>query len=249
MPKFFVDEEQIENNEITIIGQDVNHIRNVLRLDIGQVINVCKKENAQNYKCIIKEINKEYVKCKIEEKILDTNEANTYVHIFQGLPKADKLELIIEKCTEIGVKEITPVIMKRTVVKLDDKDKTKKLTRWNKIAEVAAKQSGRDEILKVNYIINFKNLFEKLQEYDIVLIAYEKEKNNTLKNVLKNINYNAKQLRIAVLIGPEGGIDDFEIELLKENKNFNIITLGKRILRTETAPLVVSSNILYELEE
>lgn len=204
------------------------------------------KETAENYECVINQIDKEFIKCEKLEEILESTETNTYIHIFQGLPKADKLEFIIEKCTEIGVKEITPVIMKRTIVRLDEKDKNKKIERWRKISEVAAKQSGRDEILKVNEITNFKNIFKKLEEYDIVLIAYENEKENTLKRVLKAINKTKEILKIAVLIGPEGGIDESEIEQLA---NYEIITLGSRILRTETAPLVVSSNILYELEE
>lgn len=249
MPKFFVEQEQIENEEIKIMGQDVNHIKNVLRLEVGDNICICEKETAKSYNCRISQIEKDLVICKKLEDILESSEANTYIHIFQGLPKADKLEFIIEKCTEIGVKEITPVIMKRTIVRLDDKDKIKKISRWRKIAEVAAKQSGRDKILKVNDIINFENIFEKFKEYDIVLIAYENEKNNTLKNALKKINKEKENLSIAVLIGPEGGIENSEIELLKTNSKFDIITLGKRILRTETAPLVVSSNILYEMEE
>lgn len=246
MPKFFVNQNQIDNNKIKIIGEDVNHIRNVLRLKVGQDICICEKETTQNYNCTIEQIEKDFIECKIIKEILDTTEPNTYIHIFQGLPKSDKLEMIIEKCTEIGVKEITPTIMTRTVVKLDEKDKSKKIIRWRKIAEVASKQSGRDAILKINDIINFKNIFEKLKEYDIVLVAYEKEKNTTLKSVITKTD---KYKKIAVLIGPEGGIDDLEINQLKECKNTEIITLGKRILRTETAPLVISSNILYELEE
>ena len=195
---------------------------------------------------MINQIDKEFIKCEKMKETLETTEAKTYIHIFQGLPKGEKLEFIIEKCTEIGVKEITPVVMKRTIVKIDEKDKAKKLARWNKIAEVAAKQSGRDKILKVNEITNFKNIFEIIKEYDIVLVAYEKEKNNTLKDALININKANQPLRIAVLIGPEGGIDDEEIAQLH---NYTIVTLGKRILRTETAPLVISSNIIYELEE
>lgn len=250
MPKFFVSQEQIENNQIKIIGQDVNHIKNVLRLSVKDEINVCTIEIHINYICEIQELDNNYILCNIIKQNNETVESNVNIHIFQGLPKADKLELIIEKCTEIGVKQITPVIMKRTIVKLDEKDKLKKQARWNKIAEVAAKQSGRDEILKVNSIINFKNLFEKWNEYDIVLIAYENEKINTLKSVLKNLNKEEKNLSIAVLIGPEGGIDEQEINQIKEqNVNYKIVTLGKRILRTETAPLVISSNILYELED
>lgn len=250
MPKFFVNQDQVHENRIEIIGQDVNHIRNVLRLEINEEIQICIKEQETTYNCIIEEIEKEYVLCNIKEKVEDTTESNVSIHVFQGLPKADKLEFIIEKCTEIGVKKITPVIMSRSIVKLNEKDKNKKLERWRKIAEVAAKQSGRDKILEVNSVLNFKNIFENLQEYDIVLVAYEKEKKNSLKNVLNKIKDENKTYKIAVLIGPEGGIDSIEIEELKKNvNNIEIVTLGKRILRTETAPIVISSNILYELEE
>lgn len=247
MYKFFVNENQIENNEIQIIGEDVNHIKNVLRLEIGENICICIKEREESYKCKILNIDKDYIQCEKLEKILNTTEANTYIHIFQGLPKADKLEFIIEKCTEIGVKEITPVAMKRSIVKLDEKDKAKKLIRWQKIAEVAAKQSKRDTIVKMNNVINFQNIFEKITDYDILLVAYEEETQINLKSVLKNLK-NKKNIKIAVLIGPEGGIDETEIKMCKDN-NFISVSLGKRILRTETAPLVISSNIIYELED
>ena len=247
MYKFFVNENQIKENTIQIVGEDVNHIKNVLRLEVEENICVCIKENEKSFNCKLLDINKSYIKCEIIEEILNTTEANTYIHIFQGLPKSDKLELIIEKCTEIGVKEITPVAMKRSIVKIDEKDKTKKLIRWQKIAEVAAKQSKRDAILKVNNIINFQNIFEKIEDYDILLVAYEEETQRNLKSVLKNLK-NKKNIKIAVLIGPEGGIDETEIKLCKDN-NFISVSLGKRILRTETAPLVISSNIIYELEE
>lgn len=247
MYKFFVKDEQINNNKINITGEDVNHIKNVLRLTIGENICVCNKETFKSFNCKILEFNNDKTICEIVEEILDTTEASTYIHIFQGLPKADKFEFIIEKCTEIGVKEITPVAMKRTIVKLNEKDKTKKLDRWQKIAEVAAKQSKRDRILKVNNIINFQNIFEKVKDYDILLVAYEEEKEITLKKVLTN-HKGKENIKIAVIIGPEGGIDENEINSCKEN-NFISVTLGRRILRTETAPVVISSNILYELED
>ena len=248
MYKFFVEEEQIDDKIIKIIGQDVNHIKNVLRLKEGENICICNKETSSSFICEILEFNSSEVTCKVLEELLETTEPKTYIHIFQGLPKADKMEYIIEKCTEIGVKEITPVIMKRTIVKLEEKDKIKKLDRWNKIAEVASKQSKRDEILKVNNIINFKQIFEKLLDYDILLVADENEKKNTLKKVLNTLKDNKENLKIAVVIGPEGGIDETEINSL-DLEEFKTVTLGKRILRTETAPLVIASNILYELEE
>ena len=250
MPKFFVNINQVQDNKIKIIGQDVNHIKNVLRLQLDDNIQVCIKEKAITCNCTIQEICKENVLCRILDRIKETTESNIDIHVFQGLPKADKFEFIIEKCTEIGVKEITPVVMSRTVVKLNEKDANKKTDRWRKISEVAAKQSGRDRILEVHNVLNFKNVFENLKKYDIVLVAYENEKNNTLKNVLNKVESNNKYYNIAVIIGPEGGIDPSEIEQLKSNvSNVEIVTLGKRILRTETAPLVISSNILYQLEE
>lgn len=248
MPKFFVNSEQINNNEIKIIGNDVNHIKNVLRLSINDKIKICDKDEHVNYNCRISNIDNEYVITQIIDEEKSNVEAKTQIHVFQGLPKGDKLEFIIEKLTEIGVKELTPVAMKRSVVKLQEKDKQKKMVRWNKIAEVAAKQSGRDEILKINDVINYKNIFNYLKDYDIVLLAYEKEEKLTLKKALSKLD-KTKENKVAVLIGPEGGFDDIEIEQAKQNSLVNIVTLGKRILRTETAPLVISSNILYELED
>lgn len=248
MPKFFVNSEQINNNEIKIIGNDVNHIKNVLRLSINDKIKICDKDEHVNYNCRISNIDNEYVITQIIDEEKSNVETKTQIHVFQGLPKGDKLEFIIEKLTEIGVKELTPVAMKRSVVKLQEKDKQKKMVRWNKIAEVAAKQSGRDEILKINDVINYKNIFNYLKDYDIVLLAYEKEEKLTLKKTLSKLD-KTKENKVAVLIGPEGGFDDIEIEQAKQNSLVNIVTLGKRILRTETAPLVISSNILYELED
>ena len=248
MPKFFVNSEQINNNEIKIIGNDVNHIKNVLRLSINDKIKICDKDEHVNYNCRISNIDNEYVITQIIDEEKSNVETKTQIHVFQGLPKGDKLEFIIEKLTEIGVKELTPVAMKRSVVKLQEKDKQKKMVRWNKIAEVAAKQSGRDEILKINDVINYKNIFNYLKDYDIVLLAYEKEEKLTLKKALSKLD-KTKENKVAVLIGPEGGFDDIEIEQAKQNSLVNIVTLGKRILRTETAPLVISSNILYELED
>ena len=248
MPKFFVNSEQINNNEIKIIGNDVNHIKNVLRLSINDKIKICDKDEHVNYNCRISNIDNEYVITQIIDEEKSNVETKTQIHVFQGLPKGDKLEFIVEKLTEIGVKELTPVAMKRSVVKLQEKDKQKKMVRWNKIAEVAAKQSGRDKILKINDVINYKNIFNYLKDYDIVLLAYEKEEKLTLKKALSKLD-KTKETKVAVLIGPEGGFDDIEIEQAKQNSLVNIITLGKRILRTETAPLVISSNILYELED
>ena len=170
-----------------------------------------------------------------------------HITLFQGIPKFEKMELIIQKNTEVGVNNIVPVIMERTVVKLDEKVASKKLDRWQKIAEIAAKQSMRDIIPNVKSIIKTKEI--DVDMYDVVLVAYENEEHNMLKAELKKLeSQNKQEYNIAIVIGPEGGISEKEIELLDE-KNVKFVSLGKRILRTETAGLVMAGNILYELEK
>lgn len=250
MPKFFVNQEQVNEEKIKIIGNDVNHIKNVLREKVGNKLTICNTYDMKDYLCEITKLNEDYIECQIKEKLENNVESNIKVTIMQGLPKADKMELIIQKSVELGVFDITPIEMKRCVVKLNEKDKTKKIERWQKISEVAAKQCGRNIIPSINSIINLKNICNLLNEYDIVLIAYENEKETTLKQVLNEIkeSYNQKEIRIAIIIGPEGGIASEEVEMLKGN-GAKSITLGKRILRTETVALNVLSIIMYELED
>lgn len=246
MYKFFVQKNQIEENTVRIIGEDVNHIAKVLRLKKNDKLIIGIKEENSSYETEISQISKEYIICKIITKILETVETKTNVDIYQGIPKSDKMEYIIQKTTEIGVKNIYPVMMERCVVKLDSKSETKKIERWNKIAEVAAKQSKRDFVPKVENIIKVENICQNANKYDIILIAYENEEENTLKAELKKLDKN-KELKIAVVIGPEGGIAQEEVERLIVS-GAKTVTLGKRILRTETAALVVLSNIIYEFE-
>ena len=249
MPKFFVAENQIDNNKITIIGDDVNHIKNVLRQKSGDKITICDTSKEQDYLCKIDKIEEKSIDCNIIEKLENNTESNVKVTIFQGLPKADKLELVIQKSVELGAYDITPLQMKRCVVKLNEKDKLKKIQRWQKISEVAAKQCGRNIIPKINNIVNVKEVCNLCNEYDIVLIAYENEKENTLKKELKNLKkLDKEEIKVAVIIGPEGGLAPEEIEMFEEN-GAKIITLGNRILRTETVALSVLSIIMYELEK
>ena len=254
MPKFFIKQNQIENNQIKIIGNDINHIKNVLRAKVGEEIEICNSDLQENYICKIKTIEKEKINLEIIEKISSISESNIKVTIFQGIPKADKMELIIQKSVELGVYDITPVEMKRCVVKLQEKDKIKKIERWQKISEVAAKQSGRDYIPKVNNCIRLKEILNQRSEYDEIILAYEKEKENTLKQEISQIKqkFNSKlkaeELKIGIIIGPEGGIDEEEEKMLREN-GIRVITLGNRILRTETVALNMLSIIMYELEE
>ena len=250
MPKFFVNSNQINDKIVTIVGQDVNHIKNVLRLKVDDNIQICNKETGTNYECGIINIEKDIVKCIIFKEIKSEAESkNIYINIFQGLPKQEKMELIIQKSIELGVSEITPVEMERCVVKLDDKNKEKKVERWNKISEAAAKQCGRDSIPKVSNVINIKNICNMVQDYDIVLLAYEDEKENTLKNEINKIKLqNKNSLKIGIIIGPEGGLDEKEVEFLKET-GAKVVTLGNRILRTETVAFVLASIIMYELSD
>ena len=246
MPKFFVPTNQIEKDKIVIQNDDVNHIKNVLRAKVDDKIDICDYNTSKNYVCKIEEIEDKVIRCKIIEEIDSNVESEIKVSIFQGIPKVDKMELVIQKSVELGAYDITPIEMKRCVVKLKEKDKTKKIQRWQKISEVAAKQSGRDIIPNINNIININKLCESLEKYDLVLVAYENEKINTLKNELIKIKNN-KKVKIAIIIGPEGGIDKAEIEQL-EKYNAKIVTLGNRILRTETVALSMLSIIMYELD-
>ena len=245
MKKFFVNNKQIKQNLIEIINEDVNHIKNVLRLEEDTLIQI--SDGKQNYISKIITIEKDKVICEIVEELENENEAKVQIDIYQGLPKSDKMEYIIQKCTELGVNQYFPVSMKRSIVKLSGKDEEKKILRWQKIAEGAAKQSGRDVIPKVFNIQNINNVCNNIENYDIVLVAYELEKEKSLKQELQKIKVN-NDAKIAILIGPEGGIEEEEINLLKKN-GAKIISLGKRILRTETVALVVSSIIMYEFNE
>lgn len=246
MPKFFVKSNHINENEVTILGTDVNHIMNVLRLKVDDEIQICNEEKGINYNTKIIELNKEKVKCNILGELQSNAEANIHINILQGLPKSEKMELIIQKCTELGVKEITPVEMERCIVKLDSKTASKKQERWQKIAEVAAKQSGRDLIPKINNVTNIKNVCNMLANYDIVLVPYENEKTTTLKEILKELP--KKDLKIGFIIGPEGGFEEKEIKMLEQN-SCKIVTLGNRILRTETVAMAITSIIMYELAD
>ena len=242
MYKFFVENNQINGNLITITGEDYNHIANVLRMKKEEKILISNKQTSETYTCYINQINKNDIICTIIEKNDKSTEMNIKVDVYQGLPKADKMEYIIQKSVELGVNKIIPINMKYCIAKI--KDEEKKNIRWNKISEVAAKQSKRNIIPKVEMSIDINKAWKKKKKYDLVLVAYENEENTTIKEVLQN----DKEVKsIAVIIGPEGGISNDEIEKLKEI-GAKIVTLGKRILRTETASIVLLSMITYEYE-
>lgn len=249
MAKFFITQEQVNDNNIEIIGKDVNHIRNVLRKKVNDEIIICNTTNEKDYLCSINNLSKESVTCTIITELEKQVESNVKVSIFQGLPKFDKMELVIQKSVELGAYEIIPVEMKRCIVKLQEKDKLKKIQRWKKISEVACKQCGRNLIPKINPIIKTKNICDLIKEYDLFLVAYENEQKKTIKQALKELKeeYGLQDVKIGVLIGPEGGIAPEEVDSL-QNYGAITVSLGKRILRTETVALNVLSVIMYELE-
>lgn len=247
MPRFFVKTNQIQDDTIKILGEDVNHIKNVLRKNVNSEIDICNQDNGKAYHCKIFNIKDDEILCNIIEEI-KKQENKIKVDIYQGLPKSDKMEFIIQKSVELGANSIIPVRMARCVVKIDKKDEKKKLERWNKISESAAKQCGRSYIPEVKPIIEIKDIKNLKDAYDEIIVAYENEKENYIKKELTKLKELKQELKIAILIGPEGGLDKNEVMLLKEN-SANIVTLGNRILRTETVALNMLSIIMYELED
>lgn len=243
MPKFFVNKEAINNNKAEICGGDVSHIAKVLRLPVGSAITLCDGEGT-DYEAEITEIKKDVILLDIINACKCNTEPDINVTLFQGIPKASKMEYIIQKCTELGVMSIVPVMTKRTVVKLENAQaEKKKLERWNKIAAEAVKQCGRGCIPKVCDVTEIKNISAK--DFDLFLVAYEEETDISLKSVLKS---NDKAKNIGILIGPEGGLEKSEVEYLIKS-GAKSVTLGKRILRTETAGHTVLTAVLYELGE
>ena len=251
MYHFFAEHENIFDDYIDIKGGDVNHIKNVLRLKKGDEILISSGDN-YDYNCIIDTITDDYVRSLITSVNEKGNELSSKVYLFQGLPKADKMELIIQKMIELGVYEIVPVAMKRSVVKLDDKKAKSKVARWNTIAESAAKQSKRSIMPKVSDVVSFKQAVAMASELDVLLLPYEcAEGIEHTRQVIASIGKGKipKELKsVLYIVGPEGGFDKDELELAT-NAGADIITLGRRILRTETAGLMLMSVLMYNMEE
>ncbi len=242
MHRFFVDKENIQDNKITIIGEDVKHIKNVLRLAEGDILSLCDKQGT-DFTAEICELSKDKVVCNILDIKASDTEPPIEILLYQGIPKSTKMDLIIQKSTEIGVAKIIPVITNRTVVKIQDRKKEeKKLERWNKITEEAAKQCKRGVIPEVSQILTFEEMLRVLKNDGLIIVPYENEENVGIKEVLKDRSCK----KINIIIGPEGGFESEEIDALKDI-GANIVSLGPRILRTETAGLVTSAIVLYEL--
>ena len=244
MPKFFIKKEDIEKDSVKITGGDALHICKVLRITEGETLTLCDGEGT-DFLATVTSCSKECVALDIVDTFVCLAEPSVSVTLFQGIPKQGKMDYIIEKCTELGISQIVPVSAKRSVVKIDDKkSEAKKLERWRKIAQESVKQCGRGKIPEVTEVMTVKEAIEFSRSLDLVIAAYECEKETSIKSALSDKNPKS----VGIFIGPEGGLDDGEIELFK-SAGITTVTLGKRILRTETAGHTVLTAIMYEFNE
>ena len=243
MYQFFVAPGQIQGPEAIITGSDVNHIRNVLRMKVGERVRISDNEGNDFY-CAIAQIGSEEVSLVVLERAEDT-EPSLKITLFQGLPKGDKMEQVIQKSVELGVSEIIPVAMKNCVVKLDEKRARAKQARWQAIAESAAKQSKRSMIPSVGEVMSFADAAAYAKKLDVRILPYENQRGLAhTRDVFGKIQKGAS---VGIFIGPEGGYDSSEIALAKDD--MEMVSLGNRILRTETAGLCALSMLLYEVED
>lgn len=239
MSRFFSD--KIFNDVIEITGDDAKHISKVLRMSIGQSLTVCDLKG-NDYDCKIKSIEINKIVLKIERKFKSNTESDIRVNLYQGFPKGNKFDFIVKKSVELGVNEITPVIMSRCIPQLEDNNKCRKIDRYNKIAFEAAKQSNRSKLPVVNNFLSYIDTINKVKQDGLTLLFYE---NSEL--LLKPVLSNVKSKYINIIIGPEGGFEKSEIEIAK-SEGLNIVSMGKRILRCETAPIYALSAIMFALE-
>lgn len=245
MQHFFVTPDQIQEDRICITGSDVNHMKNVLRMHIGEQVTINDGNNI-SYLCTVESYQEDLAILHIEEQQMTDTELSSRIYLFQGLPKQDKMELIVQKAVELGVYEVVPVATKRAVVKLDEKKALKKVARWQQIAESAAKQAARGYIPRVREVMTYKDALAYAKDLDVVLIPYElAEEMKETKEIIESI---LPGQSIGIFIGPEGGFEVEEVETAI-SMGAKSITLGKRILRTETAGLTTLSVLMFHLEQ
>ena len=246
MHHFFVNPEQVEDGLIRITGSDVNHIKNVLRIRQGEEMLV-SDGTGRDYLCQAEEIAGQEVTVRILETEEEGRELPSRIWLFQGLPKSDKMEMIIQKAVELGAEAIVPVATRNAVVKLDGKKEASKRARWQAIAESAAKQSKRSRIPQVLGLMSLKEAFSYVTKegFSLKLIPYEGEQG--MEGAKKALGQVGPGQQIAVFIGPEGGFDEDEIKQALE-LGILPVSLGKRILRTETAGLAILSVLMMKLE-
>ncbi|WP_143320885.1 16S rRNA (uracil(1498)-N(3))-methyltransferase [Clostridium sp. HBUAS56010] len=244
MYHFFVKQDQVGPETIVITGPDVNHIKNVLRMGAGEEV-LLSNGIDKDYLCRILSVTKTEVTAQILSVEEGGRELPARVYLFQGLPKSDKMEFIIQKCVELGVYQVIPVETRRTIVKLDKKKQESKLRRWNAVSESAAKQSGRLLVPKVLPVMTLSEAFAFSREFDMNVIPFEHAEGMAFtRQMFSSVKTG---MSVGVFIGPEGGFEDAEIELAQKS-GISPISLGKRILRTETAGLCVLSMLSLLLE-
>ena len=243
MYQFFVDDAQIGREFVTITGEDVNHIKNVLRMKAGEKIRISNQQG-RDYYCEISEVTDTFVQADILNEDAASTELPSKIYLFQGIPKGDRMETVIEKAVELGVYEIIPVAMKYCVVKLDAKKEAAKVARWQKQAEAAAKQSKRSIIPKIHPVMSYKEAVEYAMQCDVRLVPYENERG--MQGTREALGTIKAGTSVSVMIGPEGGFAEDEIAQVKDS--MQVISLGKRILRTDTAGIAVMSMLMLELE-
>ncbi|MBC5714569.1 16S rRNA (uracil(1498)-N(3))-methyltransferase [Roseburia sp. BX1005] len=243
MYQFFVDDAQIGREFVTITGEDVNHIKNVLRMKAGEKIRISNQQG-RDYYCEISEVTDTFVQADILNEDAASTELPSKIYLFQGIPKGDRMETVIEKAVELGVYEIIPVAMKYCVVKLDAKKEAAKVARWQKQAEAAAKQSKRSIIPKIHPVMSYKEAVEYAMQCDVRLVPYENERG--MQGTREALSTIKSGTSVSVMIGPEGGFAEDEITQVKDS--MQVISLGKRILRTDTAGIAVMSMLMLELE-
>jgi 16S rRNA (uracil1498-N3)-methyltransferase len=241
MHRFFIDEIIDINNETVTIHKtdDVRHISKVLRVQVGEALEICDGDSLE-YVAVVKEIS-DVILCNQLKKQFIKRESELEIDLYQGIAKGSKMETIIQKSVELGVSKVIPTIMKRSIVKLTDQSEKKKIDRWQKIADEASKQSKRTVIPKIENSIKLSKL-KSFDDYDLILVAYEQEKTKKIDHVLKD--FHGK--RIGIFIGPEGGFEEDEIKHL-ESLGAKSISLGPRILRTETAGMMLISILQFAI--
>lgn len=245
MHHFFVTPQQISGDKIRIEGGDVNHMKNVLRMKLHEKAEISDGES-RTYLCEVEAYEEDVAVLHILEEMEADTEPASKLYLFQGLPKSDKMELIVQKAVELGVYQVIPVAMKRSVVRLDDKKAVKKADRWNSIAESAAKQAGRSRIPEVTMPLSYKEALKMAEELDVMLLPYELAGGmEVTREVIRQIKSGQS---VGIFIGPEGGFEPEEVDAAV-SMGAKVITLGRRILRTETAGLATLAVLMFELEQ
>ncbi len=251
MRRFFISQEQremAENGSVVLTGSDVNHIVNVLRMGIGDAL-LLSATSGQEFECTIEAIEHQSIVCRVVNTTVNETEPSVQVSLLQGIPKGEKMELIIQKSVELGVTRIVPIMMERTVVRFHtEQDAKKKQSRWQKISDEASKQCGRGFCPEIAPVQSLKQALAEMPEGTLSLVAYENETVYSLKQRIQSAVSAGEVHHIAVLIGPEGGISPEEFEEVSTH-GFLSVSLGKRILRTETAGICVLSALRYEFED